>query len=191
MKRYAALALAVLLCACQTVGGTQAPSTNATAPGFDAERHRNVGWFRAASHLRHCFGRQSPDGAFWAAMAAGIGGFAYLRHVPKASRQRSTKQAIGLMLSGYKGQRAGYQTRLSCKQLARAVFAVYRRQSPKVRNAIAHVMGSLLKSDRPGRILVARMRRQPSVGRRRLNRRAPRIRRAILKPSEQQVPLGE
>jgi hypothetical protein len=188
MSRIAVLSFTTLLCACTAAGGTLPPGT--TAP----QRHdRSLAWFGVASYLRNCHGRTSSRGALWASMAASIGALHYLRNVDRSttSDEAVRRRVSSLMDRGYQGNYGDYRPRASCKRTTTALAAYYRRLNRRTKDLVVRLAATLLKKDRPGRMVLARSHARRHATRRGYASPARRFRRATLKPSEQQLPIGK
>ncbi len=188
MSRFAVLTFGMLLCACTAAGGKLPPG--ATAP----QRYdRSFQWFGVASYLRNCHGRTSSRGALWASMAASIGALHYLRNAARSSTsdEEARRRASAMMDRGYQGNYGDYRPRASCKRTTTALAAYYRRLDQRTKDLVVRLAATLLKTDRPGRLVLARGNTRRPATRRGYASPARRFRRATLKPSEQQLPIGE
>lgn len=189
MKPLLIGALTLLCGACQTTNSGQALTPN--QPPATAKRLK---WFEIASYIRRCDGPGSVTGAVWAATASSIGAIYYVQTGPRSivTSPEGRRRVSALMDAGYKGRYGNLvPRRQTCARVVSRLAALYRRQSESNKNLIGRLAGTLLRTDGPGRAALAQVGRSRTVSRRTYLRRAARVRRATLKPSEQQLPIGE
>ncbi len=189
MRRILILTLVLMCAACETVDSGQRVGSN-QRPSAE----KRLLWFKVASYLRQCHGPNAVSGAVWAATASSIGAIYYVRTGPRSlgTSDEGRRHVSALMEAGYRGRYGRYRTnRQTCARMVSRLAALYRRQSESNKNLIARLSATLLRSDGPGRAALARSgRRTRTANRGTYLRRATRVRRATLKPSEQQLPIG-
>ncbi len=196
MKHFVILPLALLCWGCaNTIEGSSA-DVNAGLIPASTNGQTKLGaftWFYIASYMRRCHGHASPRGAMWAAAASGLGVVYFFRKGPpsQTSGAEGRQRAAALMDHGYKGRYREFNPPGACRATTRLIANYYRREPPTDRRQIWDLALSALKSDRAGRTFLAQLKARRHVGRRRPTQQRRRFRRAILKPSEQQLPIGK
>ncbi|MEQ8696341.1 MAG: hypothetical protein RLT05_07245 [Bauldia litoralis] len=195
MKRFAILPLALLCWGCaSTIEGSSA-DVNAGLTPASTNGQTKLGpftWFYIASYMRRCHGPSSPDGALWAAAASALGVVYFFRKGPpsQTSGVEGRQRATVLMDHGYKGRYREFNPPGACRATVRLIINYYRRESLAERRQMSGLVRAALRSDHAGRTFLALMKSRRYVGQRRPGQQRRRIRRAILKPSEQQLPIG-
>lgn len=187
MIRALVLAAGLMAAACTSPGGTQPTRTDTTDSVGRIDPREPVGWFRAASRLRRCYGERNRKGAFWSAVASTLGVAKYFQSAPRSlsAGERGRRRASRLALAGYRGELDPGSSTLSCAQMIEGTAQSYRRLSGRDKDLVARFVGRLLNTDATGRAVLADARARRGT----YSRRTRRIRRSVLKPSEQQLPL--